>query len=108
MWVYGEFPKHYIDHINHNELDNRIVNLREVTQRENNMNSSKRTDNKTGMTGVWINTANKHKRYMAELSANGKRVYLKAFLTLGEAVTVRKEQEKLYGFHSNHGIDKPL
>ena len=107
MWVYGKFPTKHIDHINHNELDNRLGNLREVSQAENNLNNSKRRDNKTGVTGVWYNTANKYKRYMAELHINKKRVYLKAFLTIDEATKARKKQEKIYGFHENHGIDKP-
>lgn len=34
---HGEWPDH-IDHINHNTTDNRIVNIRSVTQAENNRN----------------------------------------------------------------------
>ena len=32
---YGSFPKGCIDHINGNKVDNRIANLRDVTQKEN-------------------------------------------------------------------------
>ena len=35
LYVYGEFPKKQIDHINGNRDDNRIDNLREVTVSEN-------------------------------------------------------------------------
>ena len=35
LYVYGEFPKNQIDHINHDKVDNRIENLRDITAREN-------------------------------------------------------------------------
>lgn len=34
FYVHGEWPKHTIDHINRIKDDNRIANLRDVTQRE--------------------------------------------------------------------------
>ena len=39
-WLYmnGEWPENQIDHINRNELDNRIINLRPVTARQNQHN----------------------------------------------------------------------
>lgn len=36
----GNWPEHTIDHINRNSLDNRIENLRDVTQALNNTNKS--------------------------------------------------------------------
>lgn len=36
----GNWPEHTIDHINRNPLDNRIENLRDVTQAINNTNKS--------------------------------------------------------------------
>lgn len=35
LYVYGEFPKNQIDHINRVKTDNRIENLRDVTSAEN-------------------------------------------------------------------------
>lgn len=35
LYVYGSFPINHIDHINGTKHDNRICNLRDVTQREN-------------------------------------------------------------------------
>lgn len=110
IWLhyYGEWPKGHIDHVNHDEQDNRIENLRDVTQAENNMNNSKRADNSTGHTGVWINKLNTHKKYMAELNLRGKRLHYSSHYTLEAAIAARKQAEQDFGFHSNHGMEKPL
>lgn len=56
VWVlvYGRFPK-LIDHINGNPKDNRIENLREVNQSENDMNRvwAWKPNAKTGLPGVY-------------------------------------------------------
>ena len=51
----GCFPKQQIDHINGNKRDNRIENLREVNQSENNMNVLYpwKPNAKTGLPGVY-------------------------------------------------------
>lgn len=110
IWLhyYGKWPVGHIDHVNHDEQDNRIVNLRDVSQAENNMNNSRRRDNQTGHVGVWLNKQNSRKKYMAELSLNGQRVHYSSHYTLEEAVAARKQAEHDFGFHPNHGIEKPL
>lgn len=52
LYVYGRFPLEQIDHINHDRTDNRITNLREVTELENHRNMSKSTNNTSGVVGV--------------------------------------------------------
>lgn len=39
--MHGEWPKHVLDHINRDTLDNRIDNLREATQRQNSQNTKR-------------------------------------------------------------------
>lgn len=109
IWLYcnGVWPSGHIDHINHNEQDNRIENLRDVSQAENNMNNSKRRDNSSGIVGVWLNKLNSKKKYMSELHLQGKRVHYASHYTLEEAIAARKTAESVYGFHVNHGISKP-
>ena len=83
-----------IDHINHNLFDNRKCNLREVTHSQNIMNSSKRSDNTSGVTGVsWCKSKNK---WIAYIAMNGKQKYLGAFEKKEEAIKVRKSAEEEY------------
>lgn len=85
IWVmyYNEDPPRYIDHINMNKSDNRIENLRAATNAENMQNSKARRSNKTGFKGVFlIKTSG---RYMANICANKKQIYLGTFSTAEEA-----------------------
>lgn len=63
--------KRTVDHINHNTLDNRRQNLRVCTKAQNCMNRG--TWSKTGFKGVSRVSDN---CFMAEIKANGERVYL--------------------------------
>ena len=61
-----------VDHINHNKLDNRKVNLRVCTDMENSKNKGLRKDNKSGVTGVvWNNEKNK---WTVNIRCNNKRM----------------------------------
>ena len=61
-----------IDHINGNPLDNRAVNLRLCTIRENHLNSRISITNTTGFKGV----SKRKNRYVAQITSMGRRVYL--------------------------------
>jgi hypothetical protein len=75
--IMGKAPKGFtIDHINRKPYDNRRNNLRFATSREQNINKSKRKDNKSGTTGV-IFVPSKN-RWEAKVKVNGKR-YQKTF-----------------------------
>ena len=57
-----------IDHINRHTFDNRIDNLRVVTNQENNRNKSKRHDNTSGCAGV--SKINKNRIWKASICDN--------------------------------------
>jgi hypothetical protein len=70
-----------VDHIDSNKLNNNVVNLRIITNRENN---SKERSIKSGLpVGVVYNKENKKYRSLIEI--NKKRVHLGYFITPQEA-----------------------
>jgi hypothetical protein len=82
FYVYGYWPTGYIDHINGDPADNRIANLREVTQSVNLQNQRQpRADNKTGFLGVSPQAG----KYQARITFAGKHQYLGLFDTPEEA-----------------------
>ena len=98
--TYGQWPL-VIDHINHNRGDNRLVNLREVTQAENAKNASMYANNKSGATGVfWRPERN---QWHASMSSGGKQIHIGVFTTFDDALAARKEAERQHNFHFNHG-----
>lgn len=98
---YGAWPDGQIDHINHDKLDNRINNLRVVTNKENNRNRGRATNNTSGHTGVsW------HKRdqkWLASIVVDDKKKNLGRFDSKDDAIAARANASRLLGFHQNHG-----
>jgi hypothetical protein len=101
LYQTGSFPVRHIDHINGDGLDNRWVNLREVTVQENSRNAKIRKNNKTGVMGVGLHKPTK--RWRAYINVSGKQLHLGLFDEFDDAVFARREAEKLCGFHENHG-----
>jgi len=79
LFVTGEWPPSVVDHIDGNPLNNRIANLRAVTQAANAQNIKRaHRDNATGRLGV--ERAGRLK-YQARITVQGKRVGLGVFKT---------------------------
>lgn len=91
-----------VDHINHKRSDNRMANLRDVSQATQSHNQSKRKDNKSGHCGVLERKGKRGSTWIATIR-KGKRIYLGSFKTLAKAIAVRKAAEVKYGFHPLHG-----
>ena len=103
IWAlcFGTFPDNQIDHINGDRSDNRLENLRSVSNRENCKNQGSRSDNSTGVTGVyWFK---RDSRWVASICADGTQIHLGYFDKFDDAVSARKAAERKYGFHPNHG-----
>lgn len=77
LYVYGKFPDDVIDHINRIRNDNRLCNLRECTNQQNQWNRSIHTNNKSGYPGVHWHK--KNKKFNARIRINNKRIHLGSF-----------------------------
>ena len=80
VYVYGRLPNTEVDHINHNKLDNRISNLREVTRAEN-MQNLQKARNSSGFIGLTFS----RNRWVPSIRINGKKKYLGVYKTPEEA-----------------------
>lgn len=99
LYMYGSFPSETIDHINGNKKDNRISNLRECSQAENNQNYAAFKCNKTGLIGAhWHKARNKWK---SSIGVDGKNIYLGMFDTAQEAHKAYCDaKQKIHKFQS--------
>ena len=102
LYVYGELPHGQIDHINGIRDDNRILNLRTVTAKENLKNQRMRKTNTSGFTGVFWDKINK--KWRAQIQYNKKQINLGSFVMLTDAISARIKANVKYGFHKNHGL----
>lgn len=92
----GENPKGSIDHINGIKSDNRIENLRDVSNSVNQQNKrSSHGKTKTGVLGVTF-YENRKKPYMAMINVKGKNKYLGFFETKEQASSAYWEAKKKY------------
>jgi hypothetical protein len=76
--THGKWPEADIDHFNGDRSDNRLANLRAATRSENLQNHRRtRSDNTSGVTGVFWNT--RHNKWQANIMLNGRNKYLGIF-----------------------------
>jgi acylphosphatase len=106
LYVTGSFPTSVVDHGNGNGSDNAYVNLQTVTQLDNSHNQKKHRTNTSGFTGVVWNK--KDRRWRAVICSNGKHVYLGQYISKDDAIRTRQAAEVQYGYHPNHGTERPL
>lgn len=101
IYEYGIFPEDYIDHINHDRADNRIQNIREVSRFDNNRNQSIRSDNTSGVTGVYFDKS--QNKWRASINGKYGKVYLGIFSSKDEAIVAILVARKEHQYHNNHG-----
>jgi len=90
-----------VDHINHIRNDNRWINLREVTNRENHLNESLSSNSKTKVLGVCLHKPTN--KFRAYIMVHGKQIHLGLFDSIKEAELSREKANIKYSFHKNHG-----
>lgn len=95
LYVYGDWPDGFIDHINGVRDDNRIANLRIATNAENAQNQRKpRTNNKSGFLGVHFQP--KKKLYAACIMIDGKSRTIGRFKKAEDAHQAYLEAKRKY------------
>jgi len=96
LLYYGDWPEGQIDHINGNKVDNRIVNLRDVTQRQNLFNKPPYTKTTSRFKGVSYRADNN--TWRAVIQRDGKSVSIGHFLCEREAaLAYNYKAENLFG-----------
>ena len=92
LWFYGYFPETDIDHINRVKSDNRIENLREVSQTCNSRNCEVSGNNKSGVKGIsWCIMYGK---WLSKITAANKHKHIGRHTDLTEAVAHRLAAEQ--------------
>ena len=98
----GRWPEHEIDHVNGDQADNRLVNLRDVPHVVNQQNMKKPTTNTSGFTGVYkVSWGNK---WCARVNHHSTHYHLGYFYSLQDAAAARLAKlAELGGFTPRHG-----
>lgn len=93
LWHHGYLPA-IIDHIDGNRENNRIDNLREVTQQQNCLNRKHHSNSKSPYKNVYWNQA--AKKWAVVMSINQKRKYFGVFDDVELADLVATEARNMY------------
>lgn len=97
MYVHGADPKGIIDHIDRNKANNRIANLRVVTDGQSNQNKGAYKNNVTGHKGVgWYPL---RKLWRVRIQHNGRVHTIGYFSSVAAAVAARNAAEKKLHTH---------
>lgn len=94
LWMTGAWPDHDVDHINGDRLDNRWINMRPASRKENMHNRGRANkNNKSGLLGVsWSKQKSK---WIAQIMADGRAHYVGLFPTpeLAHAAYLKAKDE---------------
>jgi len=101
LYEYGVWPAKNIDHINQTPSDNRIANLREADQHENNQNRRVQRNSQSGVTGVsWNKT---HNLWQARIYTREGCRSLGWHKSKNDAILARQNAEReIYSFRTNN------
>lgn len=90
LYMTGNFPENFIDHINHIRDDNRWVNLRDATDSQNGANRPKFKNNTSGYKGVCWHK--RDKKWCAKIQYMKKSIHIGYYTTPQEASEAYKKK----------------
>ena len=90
----GEWPKQTLDHIDGNQANNKIENLRDISHSGNMRTAITKKDNKTCSRGISFNPRQTNRPYSLRLQGN----YLGSFSTIEEAQKAKEEYVKAHTY----------
>jgi hypothetical protein len=88
MWMTGAMPAVTIDHANRQTADNRFINLREATTKQNNENRGRPKNNKSGIVGV---RKMRYGKWRAYIYHNKQNLYLGEYDQQEHAIAARQQ-----------------
>lgn len=95
LYVYGEWPKNQLDHIDRNKQNNRIGNLRQATNGQNQQNTPKyRTKALVKSKYKGVSWREQSKKWQVEIQVNKKRYNLGMFVCEEDAAIAYLEAKK--------------
>lgn len=99
--LFNNYIPNFIDHIDNNKLNNKIENLRNCTNTQNQYNSKLSKINKSGIKNVYWNK--RDKKWQVTLSVHGKQKSFGKYedLELAELVAI-EARDKFYGKFARH------
>lgn len=102
FYVHGDWPDEEIDHRNGVRDDNRLINLRRASRKQNARNSRKPSSNSSGVKGVsWCKIMNK---WFAYVGVDNQRVKVGYFDSLDDAEkSVSCTRKNIHGQFANNG-----
>lgn len=104
MVVHGRAPVGMLDHIDRNKENNRISNLREVSEPQNNQNKRTYRNSRSGVKGIgWFAQTGK---WRARIQANGRVHSLGLFTSFDAALQARQAAEKRLHVFEERGLSK--
>lgn len=96
LHVYGYEPECFIDHINRNPSDNRLCNLREVTNKCNIRNTGNYKNNTSSVKGIYWHKD--RKKWYAHICVDGDSHHLGSYKSLDNAVCARLAAEQCFNW----------
>lgn len=98
LFMYGEFPHDQLDHINGDRLDNRVCNLRLVTNKQNHENLKLHKNNMSGWRGVHF--CNREGKWIARVVHNQTTFYAGSYFSREDAAEAAKKlRDDLFTHH---------